>query len=495
VKTRLMGRFVVGYDGGDHVIYRDGEVVYDGDRILFVGHGYPQPIEATVDAGDAIISPGFIDLDALADIDHGILDTWQPPDLALGLQWSEEYFRHGRREVFTPDEEAFKRRYALAQLLLNGITTAMPIAAETYKAWDEPFDEMLGVADTAAELGIRLYLGSAYRSGVNVVRADGSRTVLWDEALGEAGLDRAVELARRVDGAHGGLIRGCLLPCRIETVTLDLLRRTKAHADELGCLVRIHAAQGLVERQLLWEWYGRRPIELLDELGLLGPRLSIPHVTYIRGRRELGNDGPDELAMLAESGTTVIHCPLTSVRHGRALESFDRYRSAGVNLALGTDTFPPDMLRVMDYGSNVAKLVEGRQEAGACADLFRAATLGGAKALGRDDLGRLAPGAKADIVVVDLNSLRTGVYDDPIRTLLYNAGGHNVRTVIVDGRVVVRDGEIPGLDVEEYRRRAQAYFEKYVAAYPERDYLGRPTTALFPPSLRTTHPPSRLAGR
>jgi 8-oxoguanine deaminase len=485
VKTKLAGRFVVGYGGDDHVVYRDGEVVYEGDRIVFVGHDYPQPVDATVDTRDAIISPGFIDLDALADIDHSILDTWQPPELSLGLQWSEEYFRHGRREVFTPEEETFKRRYALAQLLLNGITTAMPIAAETYKSWDEPFDEMLRMADTAAELGIRLYLGSAYRSGINVVRADGSRTVLWEEALGEQGLERAVELVRRVDGAHGGLIRGCLLPCRIETVTLDLLRRTKARTDELGCLVRLHAAQGLAELEFLREWYGKRPIELLGELGLLGPRLSIPHAIYIRGQRELGEDGPDELAMLAESGTTVIHCPLTSVRHGRALESFDRYREAGVNIALGTDMFPPDMIRVMDYGSNVARLVAGRQEAGACVDLFRAATLGGAKALGRDDLGRIVPGAKADIVVVDLSQLRTGVYDDPIRTLLYNAGGHNVRTVIVNGRVVVQDGAIPGLDVQEHRRQAQAYFEKYVASYGERDYLRRPTEVLFPPSLRT----------
>jgi cytosine/adenosine deaminase-related metal-dependent hydrolase len=143
------------------------------------------------------------------------------------------------------------------------------------------------------------------------------------------------------------------------------------------------------------------------------------------------------------------------------------------------------MIRVMDVGSNLAKLVARDQSAGAAADFFRAATLGGARALGRDDLGRLAPGAKADITIIDLSQLRTGPIDDPIRTLLYNTTGNQVRTVIVDGRVVVRDGAIPGLDVDATRRRAQRYFATMTAAYAERDYLRRSVGELFPRSFRT----------
>ena len=97
MKTQLTARFVIGYAGGDHVIYPGGEVVYDGDTIVFVGHGYPGPVDIAQDYGDAIVSPGFIDLDALADIDHAILDTWLPTDRQLGQQWSEEYFRKERR--------------------------------------------------------------------------------------------------------------------------------------------------------------------------------------------------------------------------------------------------------------------------------------------------------------------------------------------------------------------------------------------------------------
>ena len=174
----------------------------------------------------------MIDLDALADIDHAILDTWNPPHLDLGLQWSEDYFQHRRHDVFTLEEELFKRHYALVQLILNGITTAMPIGAETYKGWCESYAEFAGVAQIAGELGLRMYLGPSYRSGINVVRADGSRTVLWEKERGEHGLDDAIRFVRDFDGAYGGLIRGALLPCRIETVTPELLRRTKKAADE-----------------------------------------------------------------------------------------------------------------------------------------------------------------------------------------------------------------------------------------------------------------------
>jgi cytosine/adenosine deaminase-related metal-dependent hydrolase len=483
--TKVTARFVIGFDGDDHVIYENGEVVFDRDRIVFVGHGYGGDVDQTIAAGEAIVSPGFIDLDALADVDHAIIDTWQPRELTSGFQWSEDYFRNRRHDVFSREEEAFQRRYALTQLLLNGVTTAMPIAAETHKAWAETFEQFADIVEIAGQLGLRMYLGPSYRSGANVTRSDGSPTVLWDEASGMDGLRQAVEFIRRYDGAFEGRIRGCLLPCRIETCTLDLLRETRRWSDEIGCLVRIHAAQGAQELAFLRTWYDRAPIQLLHELGFLGPRVSIPHVIYIRGGSRVDDNRPDELRLLADTGTTVIHCPLTSIRHGHLLESFDRYRDAGVNVALGTDTFPPDMIRVMDYGSNLAKLARRDQAAGAAADFFRAATLGGAKALGRADLGRLAPGAKADLIVVDLSPLRTGPIDDPIRTMLYNTSGHHVRTVVVDGNLVVRDGQVVGVDAEALRVNVAAYFTKMKAAYSERDYLARSTGTLFPPSFRT----------
>jgi cytosine/adenosine deaminase-related metal-dependent hydrolase len=485
VRTKIQGRFVIGYEGGDHVVYRDGEVVYEDDRVVFVGHGYDQPVDREIAAGDAVVGPGFLDMNALADIDHGILDTWPGPELMTGQVWSEEYFHHRRREVFSPDDERFQRRYALIQLLLNGITTAMPIAAETYRAWCETEEQLADVVEIAGELGIRMYLGPSYRSGINVIRSDGTRDVAWDHQRGEENFRQAVSFVRRFDGAHDGRIRGAFLPCRIETVTLEILQETKRQADALGCPIKLHAAQGLPELALIQKWHGKRSIELLGEIGFLGPNVGIPHVFFIGGHNGVEASGADELALLRDSGTTVIHCPIPAARHARSLDTFDGYRQTGINIALGTDMFPPDIIRAMDYATNMAKQRVRDQTAGSAEDMYRAATLGGAKLLGRDDLGRLAPGSKADITVVDLSQLRTGPIDDPIRTTVMNASGAQVKTVIVDGRTVVEDGMVPGVDVEAMRRRAQAYFETYKAAYSEWDYLRRPTDVLFPPSFRT----------
>jgi cytosine/adenosine deaminase-related metal-dependent hydrolase len=481
--TRIRGRFVIGYANGDHVIYRDGEVVYQADQVLFVGHDYPGETDRSIDAGDAIVGPGFVDVNALADIDHGILDTWPGPELMTGHVWSEDYFLNRRHEVFRPDDEHFQRRYALTQLLLNGTTTAMPIAAETYREWCETEEQLADIVEIAGELGLRMYLGPAYRSGINIIRADGSRDVAWDEPRGEDGLRQAISFVKRFDGAHAGRIRGAFLPCRIETVTLDILRETRRQADALGCPIKIHAAQGLLELELIRRRYGKRSIELLSDIGFLGPDVGIPHVFYIGGHNDVEASGADELALLRETRTTVIHCPIPATRHARSLDTLEAYLATGVNLAIGTDMFPPDMIRALDYAASLAKQRAGEQSAVSYADLYRAATLGGARLLGRDDLGRLAPGARADITVIDLSSLRTGPIEDPIRTMVLNTSGAYVKTVIVGGRTVVDNGSIQGVDVEQMRCHAQSYFERYAAAYSEWDYLRRPTHVLFPPTF------------
>lgn len=485
--TLVRARFVVAYADGDHSIIRNGEVAYEGDSIVFVGRSFPGTPDTVIEAGDAILSPGFIDLDALADIDHALIDTWHGPDTATGLDWSEDYFRNRRHDLFSPEDRNFRHEFAFTQLIRNGITTAMPIGGEMHNAWCETYDEWSAAADIAARLGLRLYAGPSYRSGVNVVRADGSRDVLWNEALGEAGLNDAIRFIEDFDGAHDGLIRAALLPARIETVTPELMRRTAAAAKRLGVKVRLHCLQGLKELRLLRDWYGRTPLELLADTGLLGPDLLIPHAIYLDSHSRNPNPGkgagPGELAVLAGSGATVIHCPMTSLRYGTALESFTRYRAAGVKFALGTDSFPPDMIRNIDIGVHMPKVIEARTDAGSAADMFRAATLGGADALGRDDLGRIAVGAKADMIIVDLTGPRVGMVEDPIRTLHMNCTGADISTVVINGRTVMTRGVLPGIDPDAMRDRLARYYATMLAGYSERDYLRRSTHDIFPPTF------------
>ena len=485
MRTKITGRYIIGFDGSDHVIFHDGEIVYERDSIIFVGHNYSGPVDKTIDAGNVIVSPGFIDLNALGDIDHDILHFETKPDITSGLIWSEAYALGGPREAMTAEEEIFKNRYAFVQLIRHGITTAMPITSVFYKEWARTYEELEQTAAISAELGLRTYLGPSYQSGIRVVTSEGSWKVWWDSERGEKGLQRAVDFVRDFDGTHNGLIRGFLAPERIETITPDLLQRSKQFSDELTCPIRLHAAQGAFEYQEIRKRHNTTPIGFLASLDFLGSRTFIPHTVYTSGSSYVAEKDQGDLKLLSDSGTTVIHCPLIMARHGMALESVGKYARAGIRIGMGTDTFPPDMIQNMRIGMSISKIIERGASACTSADFFRMATIGGANALGRDDLGRLAPGAKADMIIIDLDDLHIGTMDDPIRTMVLNASGADVKTSIINGRIVMQDRKISGIDVDAMHEQAQNYFEKMKHAYSERDYLRRPVETLFPPSFRT----------
>ncbi|MFF3566613.1 chlorohydrolase family protein [Nocardia jiangxiensis] len=486
---RVRADHVVAFQDGGHVLLPDGEVVIDGDVVTAVGpRTSPNPGDEVIDTGASVLLPGLIDLDALADIDHAVFDSCWGAAHSVGLDWSADWFHQRRRDVLTRAERRLVRHYAFVQLLLHGVTTAMPIAAETHSAWAETFDDGVDMARAASELGLRAYLGTSYRAGVRVrPDATGPATVAWNEELGSAGLADAVGFAEWLGALDDPLLRPVLLPCRIETLTPKLMTATAAAAARLGTKVRLHCLQGRFEWTQLAERYGRTPVQLLRETGLLGPDLLVPHAIYLNSSRYttdlVGDDPDDDLRALADAGVAIVHCPLTSVRYGAALESFGRYRAAGVTIALGTDSFPPDLVRGMDYGVNIAKLVDGRLDAAPAGAYLTAATLGGARALGRADLGRLAVGAAADLVAFSLDDLRDGVLEDPIRTLLASGSGRSVRLSVIAGRVVVRDGVVPGVDVAALRAEAQRIFDKLLRAYSERDVLRRARPELLPPEF------------
>lgn len=491
MRTKLKARYVLAYDGKDHTLLPNAELVYENDEILFVGRDFPGHCDREIDHGESLLSPGFIDVDALGDIAYGLWEWEMPSALRPATVWSKRWFA-ARREVFTPEEEAFKSLYAYVQLIRNGITTAMPITCVYYKEWAETYEELAAAAEHAVRLGLRAYLGPSYLSAMQVMGEDGRPELAYDEEAGRAALERAVRFVRDFDG-RAGLIRGVLVPERIEYQTKESLLATRRAATDLGCLIRLHAAQSDFEYRFIRASTGRTPIQWLDDLHFLGPDVSIPHVLYTQGSSRMPDQpGGDDLAILRERGVSVIHCPLVYARHGFALESFGGYAQRGVNMALGTDTSPTDMFQVMRIGNAMAQKVNPGGAGQSCADFYRAATLGGARLLGRDDLGRLAPGARADILVINLASLDLGPVADPIRTLVGNGTGRDVQTVIINGRTVMEDRRIPGIDEDDLRRKAQAYFDKLGQSYLERNpempgLAGLSTAereaALFPPSF------------
>jgi cytosine/adenosine deaminase-related metal-dependent hydrolase len=478
MRRRLTADWVVGHEAGSHCLIPNGEVVYEDARIIFVGRDFPGDVDDSRAFGRALIAPGFIDLDALSDLDTTILGFDNQPAWRKGRVWPQSYMDRSPYEMYDADALAFQKRYAFAQLLRNGITTALPIASLFYRAWGETTQEFAAAADIAGELGLRVYLGPAYRSGNLVVDDEGHIRAFFDEARGLAGLDTAVAFCRTQDGRHGGLVRAMLAPDRIETCTPELLRRTAAAARDLAVPVRLHCCQSRMEYEMVVARHAMSPPEWLDSLGFLSPRVLLPHGTWVSGSRGIERPGRD-LEIIADAGSVIVHCPLVSARGGRALDSFIGYRRRGLRIGMGTDTWPPDMVLNMQLGLMLCRVMEGDAGAVRAADLFDAATIGGADALGRPDLGRLMAGAAADIVVFDFGHDRIGQTIDPIQTLLIGGAGRDVRHVVVGGRSVVIDGCIPGMDMAAAGVRAQAQFDGLMARYPERTWGHPPVGEIF----------------
>lgn len=472
-RTLLTAQWVLAHDGAEPVLLKGGEVVIEGDGVIFAGHGFAGEVARRIDLGAALISPGLIDLDALSDLDTTILGIDHFPAWKKGRVWPLSYVENGPYEMYSPEELAFQKRFAFGQLLLNGITTAAPIASLFYREWAETVAEFDAAAEAAGDLGLRVYLSPAYRAGGMVLHGPGDMRPHFDEPRGLAGLEAAAAYIARQAGAQGGLVQGLLAPDRVETCTAGLLRATFDRARDLGCKVRLHMAQGAMEVQTVRALHGCTAPAWLAREGLLNDALIAPHATEATA---------EDLALYARHGVSVVHCPLVSGRGGGSLKSFSRLRDMGVNIAMGTDTTPPDMLMNLLIGLITCRMNDGGPDRVTCRDLFDAATLGGARALGRTDLGRIAPGARADIAVFALDDVRMAPSIDPITTLVTGGSGKVTRAVFVDGRLSMRDGAVAGIDMAAARDRAQAQFDRLVARYPARTWGHPPVAEIFPPS-------------
>lgn len=472
-RTLLTADWVLGHRDGEHRLLRRGEVVFEGGEVLFVGHRFAGEVARRIDFGNALVSPGLIDLDALSDLDTTILGIDHHPGWAKGRVWPRSYVEAGPYEMYMPEELAFQKRFAFGQLLLNGITTAAPIASLFYREWGETVAEFDAAAEAAGELGLRVYLSPAYRSGGMVLEAPGKMVPVFDEEHGLEGLKAAIGFIERQNGSHGDLVRGMLAPDRVETCTVDLLRRTDAAARDLGCSFRLHMAQGAMELETVRKLHGTTAPAWLAKAGLLSERLIAPHAT---------NATDEDLDLYAENGVAIVHCPLVSARGGSMLRSFSACRARGINIAMGTDTAPADMLMNLMVGLITCRTADGAPDHIRCADLFDAATLGGAKALDRTDLGRLSPGARADIAVFGLDDAVMAPAIDPITTLVVGGSGKVTRATFVDGRLSMLLGEVAGIDMAAAREQAQRQYDGLVAKYPDRSWGHPPVSDLFPPS-------------
>jgi 5-methylthioadenosine/S-adenosylhomocysteine deaminase len=331
----------------------------------------------------------------------------------------------------------------------------------------------------AERVGMRLYMGPGYRSA-RWYTDDGKEVkYAWDKEAGLRGLERAIRFIEEHDGAQNGRVKGFLSPLQVDTCTADLLRRSREAATSMGVPLALHTSQSVNEFLEITRRHGLTPIEWLREIGFLGPEVILGHAIVV-APGSWSNWAGDDVGILADTGTNVAHCVWVFARRGMAMESFARYLARGVNMTLGTDTCPQSMIEGLRYTAVVSKIVDRQTEVATAADVFNAATLAGAKALGRDDLGRIAPGAKADLLLWRGDSIFMTPVRDPIRNLVYSAAAEDLDTVLIDGEVRMRGREIPNVDLAALTRDLQAAGERMWANVQAGDWAGRTINELAP---------------
>ena len=360
----------------------------------------------------------------------------------------------------------------MCELMQSGVTTVCDLSAAR-EDW----------LDTLGASGMRVYAAPMFRSGRWYTPNGHEVRYSWDEQAGREGLDRALRVIDRARQHPSGRLDGVLYPAQVDTCTEALLRDSAAVARERRLPLQIHAAQSVVEFHEIMRRCGRTPIEWLREIGVLGANAIIGHAIFLDHHSWLHWPTRNDLAHLAETGTTVAHCPTVFSRRGILLEDFGRYRAAGVNLGIGTDTFPHNFVEELRTAAILARVAAGRAHAVTAADIFTSATTGGARALGRDDLGRITPGAKSDFVMVDITHPTMQPLYDPIRSLVYAAGERAIRHVFVGGQQVVRDGKALAFDYADASARLEMAQRRAIEKVPGFDWAGRGAAEIMPPTF------------
>ena len=478
MKTLIQGGYVVSFNGQKHEIIKDGVVVFQNDRIESVGKEYAQPVDKTIDARGCLVSPGFIDTHFHSGInasDYILNDSTKSDFFAANYLAHGGPTREGAHAAHLKDIDV-GQRFSLIHLLKSGVTTTMEIGG--------PGAEPERYVDMLDQVGMRCYTGPSYKNVNFFHDREGRLEYDWNDQRGNEGLKKAVEFAKKYKGACSGRINTMLFPGHVDSCTPQLLKETKSMAREAGVRIQIHATINLFEFHTVMHRERCTPIELLQKIGFLDPDVSLSHCIFISGHSWLAYPYGDDLKIIADSGASVAYSPLKYLKLGIVMESFDRYLKAGINMGIGTDTFPKDILSDMRYAAIASRIADKSFMAGHPRDVFNAITLGGAKMLGRNDLGRLQKGAKADMAIVNLRNIAFGAVRDPIRSLMETAVSRDVRTVIVDGETLVDDGKYLRLNEEELLEKVQAKGEQVWDSLPQWHWTGKNIDEIVPPSFK-----------
>lgn len=455
MKTLIEGATIVAFKDGRQTAMNNAALMFEDSTIRYVGDAYVGQVERKIDGRGKLVLPGFVNTHV------------HVTDTAFTRGWMEDWAGHGTnvtglyqvlpavRGAIGAQDEFAAAECGFAELLLSGCTTVVELGFDFEMLEGGDIAHTRKIADIAGAIGLRCYIGPRYRSGRWSLGSNGKVQYHWYPDRGRSRMDDCIKFCRDYDGRYDGRLKAMLAPGQVDTCEPDMLRETRIKANETGLHIQLHAGQSPTEYRSIKERFRQTTIEYLGDTGLLGRDFIIGHGMFLSEDGDVDNCSAEELSILRESGTSIAHLPWVKARQGSFMTSFAKYRSAGINMCLGTDTYPFDMVGEMRCAATLCKIAQRRTDVGSAEDIFSAATLAGAIALGRTDLGRLAEGCKADIVLMDITRPHAVPMRDPLKFVVFSASASDVDTVIVDGRTVVENRAIKTMDMSAALGRLQ----------------------------------------
>jgi cytosine/adenosine deaminase-related metal-dependent hydrolase len=415
----------------------EADVLIRGGVIAAVGAGLGAEGAEVVEAAGCVVTPGLINTH------HHLYQTLTRAvpggQDALLFGWLRRLYPIWSR--FGPEEMFVSTQVGLAELALSGCTTS---ADHLYL-----FPGGARLDDTiaaAAEIGMRFH---PTRGSMSIGESAGG---LPPDALVESEHVILEDCIRVVDSFHnsnaGAMCRVGIAPCSPFSVSRDLMREAAVLARDKGVRLHTHLAENDEDVAYSLARFGCRPGQYAEDLGWTGEDVWHAHCVKL--------DAP-EIALFARTGTGVAHCPCSNCRLGSGIAPVRAMRDAGVPVGIGVDGSASNDAGNLVGEARMAMLLQ-RVARGADAmsarEALEIATLGGARVLGRTDVGALSPGMRADVAIWDVSGVESAGSWDPAAILL--AGPRAVRHLFVEGRQVVRDGAVLTVDLPRVVERARA---------------------------------------
>ncbi|HEX3145699.1 MAG TPA: 5'-deoxyadenosine deaminase [Pyrinomonadaceae bacterium] len=396
-----------------------GDVLIRDGRIAEIGERINAEADETIDARGCAVLPGFVQthIHLCQTLFRGAADDLSLIDWLKQRVWPME-------AAHTADSIRASAQLGVAELIKGGTTCALTM--ETVRHTEE-------VLRVVEETGFRATVGKCMMD-----KGDEVPPELRENA--RASIDESLALIKKWHGAADGRIRCCFAPRFAISCTKELLGEVATLAREHGVMIHTHASENKKECEIVESESGQRNIAYLNSLGVSGSHVVLAHCIHL---------DQEEMELLTQTRTKVAHCPSSNLKLGSGLARVAEMLARKIAVSLGADGAACnnrlDMFTEMRTAALLQKLAHGPEILPAMR-VLQMATIDGARALGLEsEIGSLEVGKRADMIVVDLERLHSTPAPDIISALVYSAQPDDVRTTIVDGRVLMRDRELTTL--------------------------------------------------